>query len=30
VVCTHIHQTLIEVARDLVETGRWAGVSWKN
>lgn len=30
VVCTHIHQTLIDVARDLVETGRWAGVSWKN
>lgn len=30
VVCTHIHQTLIEVARDLVETGRWGGVVWKH
>ncbi|WP_241082993.1 LysR substrate-binding domain-containing protein [Achromobacter xylosoxidans] len=28
VVCTHIHQTLIEVAKALVSTGSWGGVVW--
>ncbi|CAM4271048.1 LysR substrate-binding domain-containing protein [Bordetella muralis] len=27
-VCTHIHRMLIEVARNLVQTKRWAGVTW--
>lgn len=30
VVCTHVHQVLIEVAGDLVATGRWSGVTWQS
>lgn len=28
-VCTHVHQALIEVAHELVATGRWGGVVWQ-
>ncbi|MDQ8034448.1 MAG: LysR substrate-binding domain-containing protein [Bordetella sp.] len=28
VVCTHVHQAVIEVARELVASGAWRGVTW--